>query len=171
MTGSEGDHRKSSPGETLCPSVPVWPLDLGPKGSSNRPPVFLPVPLMDRQVQCRQPRANEVAPRSPQRQPPTPSPTVLSCSPHCTTGLGVLSSRILTAGLGGPLPGSLPEHLVLGRGRAGPWLPVPDGGPGHVAGHPGGTGGRWGQPGATEEAQLGGGHSGMGLGLFAGAGW
>ncbi|XP_020769146.2 uncharacterized protein [Odocoileus virginianus] len=48
MMGSEGDHMKISSGETLCPSAPVWPLDLGPKGSSKGRLVFLPPPLSHR---------------------------------------------------------------------------------------------------------------------------
>lgn len=69
MMGSEGYHMKSSLGETLCPSASVWPLDLGPKGSSKGRLVFLPVPLMDRRVQHRHPQANKVTPRSPAAAP------------------------------------------------------------------------------------------------------
>ncbi|XP_069415974.1 uncharacterized protein [Ovis canadensis] len=77
-----------------------------------------------------------------------------SSPPECCCSSGRKLWRILTAGLGGPLPGSLSEHLILSGGKAGPWLPVPGRGPGHVAGRPGGTGGRRRRPGAAEEAQL-----------------
>lgn len=81
MPGSEGDRMQSLPGKTLCPSAPVWPLDLVPKGSLTGRLVFLLVPPTDGRVQHRHPQANEVTPRSP-GQLPAPLPAAPSCSPR-----------------------------------------------------------------------------------------
>ncbi|XP_027426416.1 uncharacterized protein LOC113909454 [Zalophus californianus] len=72
--------------------------------------------------------------------------------------------RIPRVGPGGAVLGGLPEHLDVGRGRAGLWPPVPGCGPEHVAGHPAGSGGPWAQPGAGAEAPGSADHCGVDTG-------